>query len=223
VQWGTVFRSDALSNLTDADLTLFSNMGIRVVCDLRRDSERDDGPDRLPTHNPPTALNLDIAGTTDAGASSLISWTAEEAEAQMSGRYAKWIRETGSLYGTMIRELSDPTNRAFLFHCQGGKDRAGTGAALLLLALGVPEETIIADYLLTNEAYERTAVEVDSLAANLGVSVEVMKVLMYAYPSFIRAALDETIKMSGSVDTYLREQMGLTLETRDRLRAELLY
>ena len=223
VQWGTVFRSDALSNLTDTDLTLFSNMGIRVVCDLRRDSERDDGPDRLPTHNPPTALNLDIAGTTDAGASSLFSWTAEEAEAQMSGRYAKWIRETGSLYGTMIRELSDPTNRVFLFHCQGGKDRAGTGAALLLLALGVPEETIIADYLLTNEAYERTAVEVDSLAANLGVSVEVMKVLMYAYPSFIRAALDEIIKMSGSVDTYLREQMGLTLETRDRLRAELLY
>ena len=91
------------------------------------------------------------------------------------------------------------------------------------LALGVPEETIIADYLLTNEAYERTAVEVDSLAANLGVSGEVMKVLMYASPSFIRAAIDEMTTMSGSVDTYLREQMGLTLETRARLQSELLY
>ncbi|SVC01883.1 uncharacterized protein METZ01_LOCUS254737, partial [marine metagenome] len=66
-------------------------------------------------------------------------------------------------------------------------------------------------------------VEVASLAANLGVSGEVMKVLMYASPSFIRAAIDEMTKMSGSVDTYLSEQMGLTLETRARLQSELLY
>lgn len=223
VQWGTVFRSDALSNLTDADLTLFSNMGIRVVCDLRRDSQRNETPDRLPLRNPPTALNLDIAGTIDDGESSLIDWNDEEAEAQMSERYAKRIRETGSLYGTMLRALADPKNQPFLFHCQGGKDRAGTGAALLLLALGVPQETIVADYLLTNEASEITEVKVNRAAEDFGVSVEVMKVLMYASPSFIHAAFDEITKMSGSVDTYLREEVGLTLETRERLKTRLLY
>ena len=223
VRWGTVFRSDALSNLTDADLTLFSNMGIRVVCDLRRDSQRNETPDRLPLRNPPTALNLDIAGTIDDGESSLIDWNDEEAEAQMSERYAKRIRETGSLYGTMLRALADPKNQPFLFHCQGGKDRAGTGAALLLLALGVPQETIVADYLLTNEASEITEVKVNRAAEDFGVSVEVMKVLMYASPSFIHAAFDEITKMSGSVDTYLREEVGLTLETRERLKTRLLY
>jgi len=36
------------------------------------------------------------------------------------------------------------------FNCAAGKDRTGVAAALLLTALGVPRETVIADYLLTN-------------------------------------------------------------------------
>jgi protein-tyrosine phosphatase len=46
--------------------------------------------------------------------------------------------------------LADPKGLPLLFHCTGGKDRAGTFAALLLLALGVPEETVIYDYGLSN-------------------------------------------------------------------------
>ena len=40
---------------------------------------------------------------------------------------------------------------AVLWHCTSGKDRTGLGAMLILSALGVDEETIIKDYLLTNE------------------------------------------------------------------------
>ena len=42
--------------------------------------------------------------------------------------------------------LSEPRNRPLLFHCTGGKDRTGAAAALILLALGVPTETVVADY-----------------------------------------------------------------------------
>ena len=38
-----------------------------------------------------------------------------------------------------------------LVHCSIGKDRTGIVVALLLFALGVPEETIYADYMLSND------------------------------------------------------------------------
>ena len=223
VRWGTVFRSDDLVDLTDADLTLVSKMSIRVVCDLRRESRREAAPDRLPTQNAPATLNLDISGAIDGRESSSIDWSDEEAEALMAEGYARRIRTAGPLYGQMIDKLIDPANRPFLFHCQGGKDRAGTGAALLLLALGVAEDTVVEDYLLTNQVYEKAGIDPATRAAERGISVNVMKVLMSALPSFINTALNEMRSMSGSVDGYLREQVGLTSEEHDRLRAELLY
>ena len=42
-------------------------------------------------------------------------------------------------------------NVPILFHCSAGKDRTGIAAILILLALGVDEETAIYDYMLTNE------------------------------------------------------------------------
>ena len=141
----------------------------------------------------------------------------------MAEGYAMRIRRAGSLYATMLDELADPGHRPFLFHCQGGKDRAGTGAALLLLALGVSEETVIEDYLLTNRVIQTGAVGIEQSARDYGVSVRVMEVLRSARPSFIQSAIDEMKTMSGSIEAYLQEELGLTQEKRDRLRAELLY
>lgn len=223
VRWGNVFRSDELTDLTDADVTLIGSMGIRVVCDLRRESRREAVPDRLPAQNAPAILNLDISAATAGRQSALTDWSDEGAEAQMAEGYALRIRRAGPLYGRMLDALIDPANRPFLFHCQGGKDRAGTGAALLLLALGVPEETVVEDYLLTNQAYEQASFDLATRAAELGVSTTVMDVLRSARPLFINTALHEMRAMSGSVDAYLGQEVGLTGEERDRLRAELLH
>ena len=223
VRWGHVFRSDELTDLTDADVTLVGNMGIRVVCDLRSESRREAAPDRLPASNAPTTLNLDISGATSGRRSSWTDWSDEGAEAQMAEGYALRIRRAGPLYGRMLDEMIGPDNRPFLFHCQAGKDRAGTGAALLLLALGVPEETVVEDYLLTNQVYERASVAPATRAAELGVSTKVMEVLMSARSVFINTALDEMTAMSGSADGYIRQEVGLSGEERDRLRGELLH
>ena len=44
---------------------------------------------------------------------------------------------------------------ALLYHCTMGKDRVGTATALILSALGVPRETIYADYLIRATAVLR--------------------------------------------------------------------
>ena len=42
-------------------------------------------------------------------------------------------------------------NVPLIFHCHSGKDRTGVAAMLILLALDVPRETILKDYVLSNE------------------------------------------------------------------------
>ena len=49
-------------------------------------------------------------------------------------------------------------NMPILFHCSAGKDRTGIAAILILLALGVDEETAMYDYMLTNE-YRKEYIE----------------------------------------------------------------
>ena len=46
--------------------------------------------------------------------------------------------------------LALPPEHSLLFHCSQGKDRTGCAAMLILSALGVSEETILQDYMLTN-------------------------------------------------------------------------
>ena len=47
-RWGLVFRSDAPHRLTGADLAVIGRLGLRVVYDLRADSERSQAPSALP-------------------------------------------------------------------------------------------------------------------------------------------------------------------------------
>ena len=62
-------------------------------------------------------------------------------------------------YSRFFRELLTlPEGKAFLFHCTQGKDRTGIGALLILTVLGVDEETIIEDYMLSN-SYNNDKIE----------------------------------------------------------------
>lgn len=56
-------------------------------------------------------------------------------------------------YSSFLRMLSEDAGGSVLYHCTAGKDRVGTGTALLLLALGVDRQLIAEDYLKTNEYY----------------------------------------------------------------------
>ncbi len=54
----------------------------------------------------------------------------------------------GKSYGQMLKHVLD-AGGPVLIHCAAGKDRTGFGAAIILSVLGVDEETIMADYLLS--------------------------------------------------------------------------
>ena len=56
---------------------------------------------------------------------------------------------------TALEVLAGPEALPAVFHCTAGKDRTGLLSAILLSLLGIPEETVVADYALSQEAMGR--------------------------------------------------------------------
>ena len=51
-------------------------------------------------------------------------------------------------WARLLRGLAEPDMLPAVIHCTDGKDRTGFAVALVLRALGVPEETVFEDYFL---------------------------------------------------------------------------
>jgi protein-tyrosine phosphatase len=135
-------------------------------------------------------------------------------------------------YAVLLRQAADPANRPMVFHCSHGVHRTGTATAILLSALGVPWDTIRADYMLTN-TYRATQVESklakirQQAAATLGVpedevdmtNVEAFYILEGSY---IDGTLEQAVADHGSMEAYIRDGLGITDEEIEALRDQLL-
>ena len=118
-------------------------------------------------------------------------------------------------YAQMFRELlALPEGTSLLFHCTQGKDRTGCAAMLILSALGVDEETIMADYLLTNEFNAKLIEEQRQQLLDAGVAEEdldgIMIVRDQVFPQTMTNALDWMKENYGSVRGYITSELGVT-------------
>jgi len=140
VRWGRLFRSDNLARLTQSDKTLLQSMGIRLVCDFRTPAEVEKMPDRFPDpgrgeylHLPIRHGQYDPADTFERIKNGDIAWMTEK---YMISGYIKNIENFAPLWNEFFRRLADAGSLPAVFHCTGGKDRAGVAAALVLMVLG---------------------------------------------------------------------------------------
>ena len=116
--------------------------------------------------------------------------------------------------------------------CSHGVHRTGTAAAILLSALGVPWETVRADYLLSNtyrqeEIDHRLAQLRDHHAENTGVSPEEvdttnMEAFYILQGAYIDAALEQAIGEFGSMEAYIRDGLRISDEEVEELKRQLL-
>jgi protein-tyrosine phosphatase len=129
------------------------------------------------------------------------------------------------LIGEIFQRLADPAQTPALIHCTAGKDRTGLVVALLLLTLGVPQETVLADYTLSNLFYAHFRADI---AADLkqiapwGVSMDELQDLYLVKAKTLQSALDYLRQMYGSLENYLRDQAGVSDETIAQLRQNWL-
>jgi protein-tyrosine phosphatase len=226
VRWGALYRSDKLSELSDDDVAYLSRLSLQRVIDFRSDGERTRDPDRLPDGVDTTVLPIAGEGLDPSKIEALIREGDVEASAQIlvAGNDA-FVREFSSQYRAFLLALGEPSNLPMLFHCTGGKDRAGFGAALALMAVGVPRDVVMRDYLLTQQyTAEVTAQRIRSIRLRSldSINTEAVAALSAARPEYLQAAFDAIDERYGSTDAYIRDGLGIDATTLARIRTNLL-
>ena len=223
-RWGQVFRSDALHRLTPADQTVVHGLGLRVVYDLRTDAERTHAPSVLPPELRRELLTIDGEATransvgnqfAERGFNELPDDFLAQVYADLAGRHAH-------TFGRLLTGLAGGDLPA-LFHCTAGKDRTGMGAALLLSALGVPEATVLDDYVLSRAFLtERRMTRLRPKLVEMGMDEDRYRRVFGAPRDAMTTALAGIRAEHGSVETYLTTQANLTPETLAALKSRLL-
>jgi protein-tyrosine phosphatase len=225
VRMGMLYRTDQLNLLSDADLGVLSALKIRMVCDLRTDDERKSGPDRLP----PFARPL-IADVTGANPNSVLADILkkpnmvrdagpEKMEKAMADVYRQLVntKTAQDAYTSMFQRLADPAWLPGLFHCTAGKDRTGWATAVFLSIMGVPRETIMADYLASNALLtEKNKRALDAMPDPAMRTA--MEPLTGVREVYLNAAFEEVEKSFGTMDNYLTKGLRLDDKTQRLLR-----
>ena len=226
VKWGLVFRSDNLGRLTDRDVAYLQRMGIRLVCDFRTPAEAEKLPDRFPREGPAKYQHLPIrhgefdpAGTFERIKKGDIEWMTEEF---MIKGYIKNIETFAPVWSTLFNCLSDRSSRPMVFHCTGGKDRAGVCAALILLTLGVPEETVIMDHGLSNVYIAGVLEKIYARIRSDGIDPQQVSAYFTAPKNAIVTVIDHIRQTYGSAAGYLRKKAGIEQKIIDQLKNDLL-
>jgi protein-tyrosine phosphatase len=228
LRWGLLYRSDALADLSDQDVAYLARLGLHRVVDFRSATERERDPDRLPSGvrdvwQPIAGAGLDPSELKDRLLAGKVS--ADQAASWLVEGNRAFVVEFREVYARFLRDLTDPANLPTLFHCTAGKDRTGFAAALVLLALDVPRETAMRDYLLTNDftgAKTHRMLQMIRVVSLFRAKPDDLLPLFEARESYLGtafAAIDET---PGGTDVYLRDTLGIDDALRERLRANLL-
>ena len=128
-------------------------------------------------------------------------------------------------YASFMNLILETEEGAVLWHCSQGKDRTGIGAALILGALGATRETIIEDFDRSNDAYrplvETLCREVEKAGGGEDEK-DVVRAFMGVSVRNFSHALDLIDANWGSIPGYLEEQMNITPEDLQTLRARYL-
>ena len=215
LQWRKLYRSAHLAHLTSADLNQLQSLGIKRSADFRGLGESS----HLAYDWPSIARHaLVVEPTVVQRAQSMMDsgqrLTGRDTEALMHDTYRSFVHVYGQRFAQFF-ELLQANDDPLVFHCTAGKDRTGWAAALLLTALGVDEEQIMEDYLLTNQYFKRPAL------SHLGqLPEDALDALWRVQPSYLMASVDVVRAQHGSVDNYLTRVLGVDSAARDRL-AEL--
>lgn len=250
---GRFFRSSELSRLDDAGREELRRLGVSDVADLRSPREvARRGPGRVPrgvdVHLLPFPDLAADQAPADAAAPHEEAFrriltqqsdgddaapAAELAARYMIDEYRRFPTLGGSRRAVHRVVTLLAAGRPVLTHCFAGKDRTGFVVAVILEAIGVDADAVLADYLHSNAAVPALRTHIMEMVAQRPDAEMTPEVVTFTearlsdevlgvraeYLTAAREAIDQTY---GSLDEYLRSA-AVTPADLDRLRAALLH
>ena len=244
VKWGKCYRSGQLDRMTEQGVAQMSALAVQTVIDLRFADETE----RFPTMQAAFADaqiiawqdNSDNLDVSERSKSMQMSWQ-ESLESNDAGKvrevmrvnYPKKLYSHRAIYRTLLLKLI-AGDTPLVFHCAAGKDRTGVAAALILSLLGVSNQVIVEDYLLTQQQIgplfeywmSGGAVnkgDVSDFQQKLSrQSRTVVQPVFDADVAYIETLLEYVAQQYGSFENYAIEKLQLDQAQLAQLRTQLL-
>lgn len=227
---GLVYRSNQLSSISPGDMEKLADLKLKNAYDLRTAEERQKRPEELPNGVQYVVLDV-LADSPQSGAAQLekLMQNPKEANAALGGgkaeaAFQQGYREFVSLpsarreFRKLFLALGDPQNLPALFNCTTGKDRTGWAAAAFLTLLGVPRDTVMEDYLRSNDyiipAYQKTIDEFVAAGGEKSIPLAILGVKK----EYLNASFDEMQKKYGTIEKYFSEGLGIDAARQKALR-----
>jgi len=227
---GKLYRSAAFHDASEADIEKLNAMGLRFLVDLRRPEERKHEPSRWVTESCRVIFNDEGAGGQSLPPHLLALMQSDLTPQSTRDYMMSLYREIPfdprliSLYRDWFAALGE--GGAGVVHCAAGKDRTGIACALTLIALGVDEEQVFADYDFTNQAVdlEKRMPKIQArMEERLGRTLDAaaLRPMLGVHVDYLRQSLDVIEAEYGSALNYMEQTLGVGDAERAKLRENL--
>jgi protein-tyrosine phosphatase len=211
---GVLYRSDALSSLTQRDVSALLDLGLATVVDLRRATEVDASPGIFAAHETVRYLHNPVAGLGDAD----LPLHERLLGTDFAAQTVAMARDSSNTFAFLFHLLAREDAYPQVFHCTGGADRTGVAAALILTAAGVAREEIMADYLISNDYLVPFKERMHASWVAHGIDPEPILAKLHLREAYLTPLLDMLEKDFGGVEGYL-ESIGVRTEELAMFRA----
>ena len=222
---GMLYRSAQHAGASGGDLETISSLALATAIDFRGSGERMRHPcPRAPgfttdivtydgeTAGMPPHLQAELAGMDGAGVRRATAAIYRDLPMRVG------LLEMLRRYFQALASRDGPS----LVHCVAGKDRTGIAVALFHTVMGVHDDDILEDYLLTNTAGDpeaRIAAAAVSVRKRYGaMNDEALRAIMGVAPEYLENAFDAIAKTYGSRDRFLEIRLGVDAPLRENLR-----
>ncbi|NPA38023.1 MAG: hypothetical protein GXO47_14365 [Chlorobi bacterium] len=211
VRWGKLYRSGELSGLTDNDVEYMAGLNLDAIIDFRFQEEKDEAPDRFPDGVDTIPIPV-VDGSYDLETITrwLITGDKEAFDTMLIHVNKILVTQEQEKFKEFFDHLE--SGKTYLYHCTKGKDRAGFATAMILSALGVDRETIIDNYLKSNEYLSAVTEQTIQYVISKGYDGELLRPILEVRPEYIQTAFDIVDSEYGGVENYLRNNLGVDIE-----------
>ena len=232
IAYGKLIRSGRLGTGTEEDIRMIGDL-VSAVVDFRSDNEKSETPD--PEIKDVESFHIPVIEDLAAGVSRdkksdeeafmMLANDPDGALKYMCRTYEDFVISESALkgYRRFVDLLLEGREKAILWHCTAGKDRAGFAAAIVLEMLGVDRETIIQDYLKTNDLIEDDINRMVGMFFKMAGSGDkntesALRYMFSARREYLEAAFYCIEHKYGDFRGFLTEGLGLSEEDITRMR-----
>lgn len=242
IKKGKLFRTSALTKLSDSDISLLKDKyNLKAIFDFRSDYEISgnedteiEGVEHYTLNILRQVTNERKKPTSHNNVDNFKKMTADERVISLvkSNRLNNFLKNlytnlllsgnAQSLYSYMFHKILELDSATVLWHCTQGKDRAGLASLLMLKMLDVDKEIILKDFEISNEAYKE---QYDRIISSEGTEnfndeqISTLKCLTGVNVKYLEDALEIIDIRYGSLDNYIRIALKMNKDDIEKLQS----